>query len=140
TLIVFLLTACSGNNSVPAPVAPVFTSTPGTQAVEGSPYSYQLTGSSTAAVTFSLSNAPAGATLSGNTLSWTPAAQQSRVPNSFTATATASGGASATQSWTVTPSGTIRISHIDTLWSESGSTSRPFDWSLLSPLVAALVP
>jgi hypothetical protein len=139
TLIVFLLTACSGNNTIPAPAAPVFTSTPGTQAVEGSPYSYQLAASGTA-VTFSLSNAPTGATLSGNTLSWTPTAQQSRTLNSFTVTATASGGTSATQSWAVTPSGTIRISRIDTLWNESGSTSVPFDWSVISFHVAALVP
>ncbi len=139
TLIVFLLTACSGNKTISVPAAPVFTSTPGTQAAEGSPYSYQLAASG-AAVTFSLSNAPTGATLSGNTISWTPMAQQSRVSNSFTVTATASGGASATQSWAVTPSGTIRISRIDTLWNESGSTGRPFDWSVISSYVAALVP
>ena len=139
TLIVFLLTACSGNNTIPAPAAPVFTSTPGTQAVEGSPYGYQLAASGTA-VTFSLSKAPTGATLSGNTLSWTPTAQQSRTSNSFTVTATASGGTSATQSWTVTPSGTIHISRIDTLWNESGSTSVPFDWSAITFNVAALVP
>ena len=139
TLIVFLLTACSGNNTISVPAAPVFTSTPGTQAAEGSPYSYQLAASGTA-VTFSLSNAPTGATLSGNTLSWTPTAQQSRTPNSFNVTANASGGASATQSWAVTPSGTIRISRIDTLWNESGSTKRPFDWTIISSYVAALVP
>jgi hypothetical protein len=139
TLIVFLLTACSGNNTISVPVAPVFTSTPGTQAAEGSPYSYQLAASGTA-VTFSLSNAPAGATLSGNTLSWTPTAQQSRAPNNFTVTATASGGASATQSWAVTPSGTVRISHIDTLWNENSSTSVPFNWSVIDSFVAALVP
>jgi hypothetical protein len=138
TLIVFLLTACSGSNTTLAPAAPVFTSTPGTQAVEGSPYSYQLAASGTA-VTFSLSNAPTGATLSGNALSWTPAAQQSRTANSFTVTANASGGASATQSWAVTSSGTIHISRIDTLWNESGSTSAPFDWSAVSSYVAALV-
>ena len=81
-----------------------------------------------------------GATLSGNTISWTPTAQQSRVSNSFTVTATASGAASATQSWAVTPSGTIRISHIDTMWNETGSTNKPFDWSPISSYVAALVP
>ncbi len=139
TLISFLLTACSGNNTTSAPAAPVFTSTPVTQAVEGSPYSYQLAASGTA-VTVSLTNAPIGATLSGNTISWTSTAEQSRVSNSFTVTATASGGASATQSWTVTPSGTIRISRIDTLWNESGSTNTPFDWSRLNSYVAALVP
>lgn len=68
TLIVFLLTACSGNNTTTAPAAPVFTSTPVTQAVEGSPYNYQLAVNGTAAVTFSLTNAPTGATLSGNDL------------------------------------------------------------------------
>ena len=73
-------------------------------------------------------------------ISWTPTAEQSRVSNSFTVTAIASGGASATQSWAVTPSGTIRISHIDTLWNESGSTNAPFDWSRLDSFVAALVP
>jgi hypothetical protein len=139
TLIVFLLTACSGNNTISVPAAPVFTSTPGTQAAEGSPYSYQLAASGTA-VAFSLSNAPTGATLSGNTLSWTPTAQQSRTPNSFTVTANASGGASATQSWAVTPSGTIQVSHVDTLWNENGSTSVSFNWSVISPFVAALVP
>jgi hypothetical protein len=109
------------------------------QAVEGAPYSYQLAASGTA-VTFSLTNAPIGAMLSGSTISWTSTAEQSRVSNSFIVTATASGGESATQSWTVTPSGTIRISHIDTLWNESGSTSRPLDWSPISSYVAALVP
>jgi hypothetical protein len=142
TLILFLLTACSsGNNTTPTPAAPVFSSTPVTQAVEGSAYTSQLTASGTA-VTFSLTNAPIGATLSGNTISWTPTAQQSRIPNSFTVAATASGGASATQAWAVTPSGTIRISHIDTLWNETGSTNMPFDWSRISSddYVAALVP
>ncbi|WP_263366877.1 hypothetical protein [Edaphobacter bradus] len=137
TLILLLLTACSNNTTPPAPV---FSSTPVTQAVEGSPYAYQLAASGTA-VTFSLTNAPSGATLSGNTVSWTPTAQQSRVLNNFNVTATASGGASATQSWAVTPSGTIRISRIDTLWNESGSTTAPFDWSRPDPYpVAALVP
>jgi hypothetical protein len=139
TLIIFLLTACSGNNITPAPAAPVFTSTPATQAAEATPYTYQLA-TSGGSVTFSLTNAPAGATLSGSTISWTPTAQQSRVPNNFTATAAASGGASATQSWTVTPSGTIRISRIDTLWNESGSTNKPFDWSPITSYIAALVP
>ena len=139
SLTISLLTACSGGNNTTPAAAPVFTSTPVTQAVEASPYTYQLATTGTA-VTFSLTSAPTGAKLSGNTISWTPTAQQSRVPNSFTATATASGSASATQSWTVTPSGTIRISRIDTLWNESGSTNRPFDWSPVSPYVTALVP
>lgn len=135
----FLLTACGGNITTAAPAAPVFTSSPATEALEGSPYSYQPAATGTA-VTLSLTNAPTGATLSGNTISWTPTAQQSRVPNSFTVTATASGGASATQSWTVTPAGTIRISWVDTLWDETGSsTARPFDWSVARSFIAALV-
>jgi hypothetical protein len=40
----------------------------------------------------------------------------------------------------VTPFGTIRISRIDTLWNETGSTNRSFDWSPVSSYVAALVP
>ena len=139
SLVIFLLTACSSSNTTPAPAAPVFTSTPVTQAVEASPYTYQVAATGTA-VTFSLTSEPTGATLSGNTISWTPTAEQSRVSNSFTVTATASGGASATQSWAVRPSGTIRISRIDTVWSESGSTNTPFDWGLLSSYFAALVP
>ncbi|MDP9049998.1 MAG: hypothetical protein M3O31_04635 [Acidobacteriota bacterium] len=87
-----------------------------------------------------MTRAPIGATLSGNTISWTPTAGQSRAPNSFTVTATAPDGGSATQTWAVTPSGTIRISWIDTLWNESGSTTKAFDWSLESRDIAALVP
>jgi hypothetical protein len=142
SLIVFLLTACSSSNTTPAPLpaAPVFTSTPVTQAVEATPYTYQLAASGTAAVAFSLTGAPTGATLSGNTISWTPTAEQSRVSNSFTVTATATGAAPATQSWAVTPSGTIRISRVDTLWNENGSTNKAFDWSPISSYIAALVP
>ncbi|MDP9051188.1 MAG: hypothetical protein M3O31_10800 [Acidobacteriota bacterium] len=140
TWIVFLLSACGRDITIANRVAPVFASTPGTQAVEGSLYSYQpaVNGS---AVTFSLTNGPIGATLGGNTISWTPTAGQSRLPNSFTVTATESDGGSATQTWTVTPSGTIRISWIDTLWNESGgSTNKPFDWTPVTSFVAALVP
>ena len=134
------LTACGGSTTVATPIAPVFTSTPVTQAVEGMPYSYQPAVSGTA-VTLSLTNAPTGATLSGNTISWTPTPRQSRVPNSFTATATGAGGASTTQSWTVAPAGTIHVSWVDKWWDESGgSTDRPFDWSPVSSYVAALVP
>jgi hypothetical protein len=40
----------------------------------------------------------------------------------------------------VTPSGTVHISRIDTVWNEKGSTTKPFDWSPISSSVAALVP
>lgn len=141
SLIAFLLTACnaSNSNSGSTVAAPVFTTTPGTQAVEGSPYSYQVAASGTG-VTFALSSAPTGATLSGNTVSWTPTTQESRTANSFTVTATASGGASSTQSWTVTPSGTVTDSDINTVWNESGSTQQPYNWAPISSSVVALVP
>lgn len=135
-----LLTACgSGNKTVPPPTVLKFTSTPVTQAVEGTVYSYQLVTTDSNA-TFALATAPSGATLSGNTISWTPTAAQSRASNSFTATATTPGGTSATQSWTVTPNGTVRIIRVDTLWDETGSTDKPLDWSGIASSVAALIP
>ncbi|HEY2469645.1 MAG TPA: hypothetical protein VGI45_17625 [Terracidiphilus sp.] len=118
---------------------PVFTSTPVTQAVEGSAYTYKLT-TTGGVVTYAMTNAPTDATLSGDTISWIPTAAQSRTSNGFTATATTPSGTSASQSWTVTPNGTVRISRVDTLWNESGSTDRPFDWSRISSYVVALVP
>jgi hypothetical protein len=135
-----LLAGCgSRDGAIPAPTAPVFTSTPVTQAVEGAVYAYQLATNSGSAA-FALSNAPVGATLNGNTISWMPTSAQSRTANSFTVTATTPGGPSATQSWTVTPNGTVRISRIDTVWNESRSTDSPFNWSPVSSFVAALVP
>jgi len=118
---------------------PVFTSTPVTQAVEGTVYNYSLA-TTDSTVTFALSNAPAGASLSGNTISWTPTGAQARTSNSFAATATTSAGASATQSWSVIPNGTVHLSRIDTVWNDTGSTDSPLDWSLIAPHVAVLVP
>jgi hypothetical protein len=117
----------------------MFTSTPNSQASEGLSYGYQVAASGTG-VTFFLSSAPTGATLSGSTISWIPTAAQSRTANSFTVTAIASGGPSATQSWSVTPNGTIRVSHVDTLWNSSGSTKKAFDWSPVVSFLTALVP
>jgi hypothetical protein len=138
--ILILFTACgSRNGAIPAPAAPVFTSAPVTQGVEGTVYSYSLAATG-GTVTFALTSAPSGATLNGNTISWIPTAAQSRTSNSFTVTATTPGGTSATQSWSVTPNGTVRISRIDTVWNEGSSTASPFDWSPVSSFVAALVP
>lgn len=117
----------------------MFTSTPVTQAVEGLSYVYQLTATGDK-VTFSLTKAPDGAALRGNAISWIPTAVQSRASNSFTVTATTPSGASATQSWTVVPNGTVRITHVDNVWNENGSTNVPFDWSRITSYVAALVP
>src|SRR5208282_1320130 len=101
------LVAC-GSNSNSTPQNPVFTSTPVTAASQDTSYIYQLaaTDPSGGTVTFSLVTEPAGATLSGSTINWTPTAAESRISNSFTAKATSSSGGGATQSWTVTPTGT----------------------------------
>jgi hypothetical protein len=107
--------------------------------MEASPYAYQVAATGTS-ISFSLTSAPAGATLSGGNISWTPTAEQSRVSNNFTVTATSPGSASATQSWSVEPSGTVHISRVDTLWNENGSTAKAFDWSSVVSSVAALVP
>jgi len=125
--LVFLLflTAC-GSSSSSSQSNPMFTSTPVTAATQGVVYTYTLaaTDPSGAAVTFSLTTAPTGATLSGNTLTWTPTAAQSRTPNSFTVTASASGG-SASQSWTVSPAGTVTVSWINDYWEPGGPIPYP---------------
>jgi len=109
------------------PPAPVFTSAPGVAASQGVLYSYQVTATDPAGgtVTFSLTTSPAGATLVGGLLSWTPAAAQSRVANSFRVTATTSSGGAATQSWTVTPTGTITVDVINTFWTSTGPQMVP---------------
>jgi hypothetical protein len=76
-------------------------------------------------VTFSLTTAPAGASLSGATITWGPTAGESRVSNSFTAKATTSSGGSATQSWTVTPTGTVTVNWVDTDWTPTGPVQIP---------------
>jgi hypothetical protein len=101
-------------------------------------YSYQVSATDPAGgtVTFALSSAPTSATLSGSTLSWTPAAEQSRVSDSFTVAATTTSGGTATQSWTVTPTGTITINVMDTHWTSTGPQTFPGGF----PLGAAIVP
>ena len=117
-----VLSACGSGSAHSVPQAPVFTSTPGTAASEGVAYSYQLAATDPAGgtVTFSLTAAPSSATLSGNTLTWTPAPAQSRVSNSFTVTATTTAGGTATQSWKVAPTGTITVNWINNLWGPTG--------------------
>lgn len=107
--------------------APTFTSSAPLAAVEGGVYSYDLTATGTSNVTFTLTSSPVGATLSGSTISWTPTALESRVNNSFAVTATTDAGGTNSQSWTVNPNGTIRISSIDTYWSANGPTQKAND-------------
>ena len=138
-----LLTGCgAGPTTTPPPAIPVFSSTPPLAAVENTPYSYQLTATSAdmSAVTFALTTAPAGASLSGNALSWAPTHQQSRIGNAFSVTATTAKGGSASQSWTVTPNGTIYISAVTTYWTPTGKVDVPRVWLAASPFPAVLVP
>jgi hypothetical protein len=95
--------------TVTAP-APVFTSTPpaSTSAAEGVQSSYTVAATDPAGGTISYSVAgPSGASISGNVLTWTPSGAQARTANVFTVTATTSEGGTGTQSFSLTPSGTI---------------------------------
>src|SRR6202790_3634427 len=139
-----ILAACGSRTHV-APPGPLFTTTPGTQAAEGVAYTYQIaaTDPGGTAVSFALTTAPAGAVLSGNTITWTPTPAQSRIANKFRVTATAAAGDVSTQSWAVNPSGTVHLSWIDTYWKASGPLPVPFDWTQnvgAAAEVAALVP
>jgi hypothetical protein len=146
TAALMLSTSCGGggnNTTPPAPLAPSFSSTPVSAASEGSTYSYQLaaTDPSGGTVTFALTAAPTGATLNGNAISWIPTATQSRLPNNFAVTAASSKGGSATQSWTVTPTGTVRVSWVDNYWNGGNTpTNVPYDWTPVAPFVGALLP
>jgi hypothetical protein len=116
----------SSNNVAPPPVVPpVFSSAPVTVASEGTAYTYTLGATDPAGgtVSFALTSAPTGAQITGNIISWTPAASQSRVSNQFTVTANTSHGTSATQSWTVTPTGTVHVTWVDTYWDANGSST-----------------
>ncbi|MBQ1782334.1 MAG: hypothetical protein II007_01630 [Gammaproteobacteria bacterium] len=64
--------------TVAANTAPTITSTPGGSAVSGNPYQYRMTASDAegAALTWTLIKAPAGVSLSGATLNWTPTIAQ----------------------------------------------------------------
>ena len=139
--VVLFLTACAagGPNSQPTGSPPTFTSTPGTIATEGAAYTYEIgTSPAGSAATLGLATAPSGAMLSGNTLTWTPSAAQSRAANQFSVTAANAAG-STTQSWSVTPAGTVSGSWVDTYWTSNGPILVPFDWSKFPVPPSALV-
>jgi hypothetical protein len=143
-LVIPMLAACGSATHV-APPGPLFTTTPGTQVAEGATYTYRIaaTDPGGTAVSFALTTAPTGAALSGNTITWTPTPAQSRIANKFRVTATAAAGDTSTQSWAVTPNGTVNLSWIDTYWKDSGPLPVPFDWTQnvgAAAQVAALVP
>ena len=116
SLVLSIACGGSGGGTQVPPSTPTFTSVPVTAATEGVAYAYQLAAIDPAggSVTFSLTSSPTGATLSGNSITWTPTAAESRVSNSFTATATTTSGGTASQSWTVTPGGTITVNWVNT--------------------------
>jgi len=124
-----ILASCGGGSGSPKvqPSIPIFTSVPVTAAAQATPYSYTLAATDPAGgtVTYALTTAPTGATLSGSTISWTPAISQSRTSNSFTATATTSSGGSATQSWTVSPTGIVTVNWMITYWEPTGPVQVP---------------
>jgi hypothetical protein len=138
------LTGCggSGGGNV-TPATPVFTSVPVTAAVESSAYSYTVAAAAAdgSPVSYALTTAPTGATLSGDTISWTPTPTQSRKGNSFAVTATSGAGGSATQSWTVSPNGTVQVTDAITSWGTGGATALPpISWSATYPAASVLVP
>jgi hypothetical protein len=144
-LLVFFLLGCGSGGSgggTPPPTTPSFTSTPVTAAEEATPYSYTLAATSPdgSAVTFTLPTAPVGATLTGNTISWTPTHDESRTANNFSVTASNAGGGKATQTWTVTPTGTINITAITTYWGLTGPTNVAPVWNASLPYPAVLLP
>jgi hypothetical protein len=124
-----ILGGCGGGSGggTTMPATPAFTSTPVTAAEEGVMYSYQVTATSSdmSAITYELSGGPAGATLSGNTVTWTPTHAESRAGNAFTVKAMTAAGGSATQTWNVTPNGTVNVTQVFTFWGPNGSTNLP---------------
>jgi carbon monoxide dehydrogenase subunit G len=127
--------------TVAAPL-PTFSSAAPAAAIQATTYSYTIQAVDPAgtSLTYALTAAPAGATVSGNTVTWTPAANQSRVPNSFTLTATSAAGATSSQSWTVIPTGTVTGTCNDTFYAAKGSVPSVNDLSQDGETFAALVP
>jgi len=126
--------------TVGAVCVPVFSSSAPLAAEQDNTYTYSLdaTAPHGMPVTFQLTAAPTGATLSGDVLTWTPTAKQSRTANQFEVTATAGGGGTATQSWTVNPNGTISGSCIDNYWGANGNVKVDQDLSAFT--IIAKVP
>ena len=139
---VFIGCGGGGGNTITPPPTIAFTSTPSTAAAEGVQYSYQVTATSSdaSAVTLSLTAAPSGAAISGNLLTWTPTHAEARTPDAFTVQARTANGAGATQSWGVTPNGTVNITAVVTYWTPSGQINVPPQWLSNLPYPAALIP
>lgn len=134
-VLLLLTIGCGGGSSDPVqppppPSNPQFTTTPPTAATEAVQYVYTMAATDSAAgtVSFALTSGPTGAAVSGNNLTWTPTEAQSRTANSFVVTATNTATSrTATQSWTVTPAGTVRGTRTVTYVTEDGDQVRPDD-------------
>ena len=98
--------------TVSAPV-PLITSTAPASAEEGSEYTYAVVATDPAgtAITYALDVAPTGATITGNTITWTPAADQSRRENAFRIRVDTASGGTASQDFSVTPRGTVTVKY-----------------------------
>jgi hypothetical protein len=128
--------------TVSAP-APIFSSMPPATATEGSAYNYAIVATDPAggAVTYSITAAPVGATVSGTTLTWTPSHTQSRSVDDFVLVANTAEGGTATQSWSVTPAGTVTatkgvVHHLP----DGSATVVPFDFSTTANPFGAFIP
>ena len=133
---------CGGGSSQSASVQSVvkFSTHPNTSANEGDLYTYTPTATDTAngTISFAIAQAPDGATLSGDSLAWTPTSVQSRLANSFTITATSTAGGSAQQMWSVTPTGVIHGQQIVT-WHKSDGTTVSIANDLTQVPISAVV-
>ena len=89
-------------------------------------------------ITYSLTSGPAGASISGDTLTWTPTPAELVMPSTFDVKASDKLGSEIAQSWTVTPLRAVTLKIVDYFWSPGGSSA-----ASLPPIpapVGALVP
>lgn len=108
---------------------PTITSSPGTSATVGQPYSYDVNASDpdSATLTYSLTASPTGMTINATTglIQWTPQASQTGA-NSVTVRVTDQGGLFATQSFTITVNAPTAV---DTIFEDSFESGNFSAWS-----------
>ena len=125
----------------PPPPAPIFSMSPSTVAAENAAYTYspkerprwRLNHSYTSEWT-----GWCGLKRGNGIVDSNPSAVQGG--DEFTLEATSSEGGRATQSWTVTPSGTVSGSWIDTYWTVDGPAQSPINWAAFGLTPLAIVP
>lgn len=113
---------------------PTFVSVPPSDASEGTVYAYsvQATDPGGEELSFELSAAPSGATLSGTTLSWTPTFEQSRTEDHFTVVVRTPSGRNASQSWVVAPRGSVHGKMYYRYLSATGVQVEPINFTIAS--------